>query len=120
MDVDGALLSAIGCGSLVFAIVEGWWTPRSDLHVLGWVWATSAPISVVPVAFVVSLVAIVLFVRWEQHRARVQRDALVDIGLFSYATFSWGNLTAAIVAVGEFGIIFVLPLYLISALGETF
>lgn len=123
MDVDGALLSAIGCGSLVFAIVEGpdlgWWTPRSDLHVLGWVWPASAPISVVPVAFVVSLVTIVLFVRWEQHRARVQRDALLDIGLFSYETFSWGNLTAAMVAVGEFGIIFVLPLYLISALGMS-
>ncbi|EFG47139.1 drug resistance MFS transporter, drug:H+ antiporter-2 family [Brevibacterium mcbrellneri ATCC 49030] len=123
MDVDGALLSAIGCGALVFAIIEGpdlgWWTPRSDFSVLGWVWPVSAPVSIVPVALAVSIVAIILFVLWEKHRARVQRDALLDLGLFSYKTFSWGNLTAAMVAVGEFGIIFVLPLYLISALGMS-
>ena len=63
------------------------------------------------------LIALTLFVVWERHRERVQRSALLDIDLFSLATFSWGNLTAAMVAVGEFAIIFVLPLYLINALG---
>lgn len=44
------------------------------------------------------------------------RSALLDLGLFSYSTFSWGNITAGAVAIGEFAIIFVLPLYLINAL----
>src|SRR5699024_107893 len=64
-----------------------------------------------------AIVAIGLFVIWERHREKVQRSALLDLGLFNFPTFSWGNLTAAMVAVGEFAIIFVLPLYLVNALG---
>lgn len=121
VDVDGALLSATGFGALVFAVIEGpdlgWWTPQQDLSLLGLVWPKSAAISAVPVAFAIAAVALVLFVIWERHRDTVQRSALLDLGLFSLSTFSWGNLTAAMVAVGEFAIIFVLPLYLINALG---
>ena len=121
MDVDGALLSAIGFGALVFAVIEGpnlgWWKPKADLTVFGWKWSESAPVSAVPVAFALAAVALTLFVFWERHRERVQRSAILDLGLFKFGTFSWGNLTAAMVAVGEFTIVFVLPLYLVNALG---
>lgn len=120
-DVDGALLSAIGFGALVFAVIEGpdlgWWAPSGDLQIFGWKWPTDAPVSAVPVAFAIAAVALTLFVIWERHRERVQRSALLDLNLFVLPTFSWGNLTAAMVAVGEFSIIFVLPLFLINALG---
>lgn len=120
-DVDGALLSGIGLAALVFAVIEGpelgWWTPKAELHLFGLVWPTTAPISIVPIALVVAVAAIALFIVWERHRARVQRSALLDLDLFRLPTFSWGNVTAAMVAVGEFAIIFVLPLYLINALG---
>ena len=120
-DVDGALLSAIGFGTLVFAVIEGpdlgWWTTKGELQIFGWVWPADAAVSAVPVAFAVSAVSLTLFVIWERHREKVQRSALLDLGLFVLPTFSWGNLTAAMVAVGEFAIIFVLPLYLINALG---
>ena len=120
-DVDGALLSAIGFGALVFAVIEGpklgWWTPTSEMVIFGWTWPTTAAVSPVPVAFAVAIVAIGLFIVWERHREKVQRSALLDLGLFNFPTFSWGNLTAAMVAVGEFAIIFVLPLYLVNALG---
>ena len=116
-DVDGALLSAIGFGALVFAVIEGpeigWWVPKADLHIFGLTWPTTAPISLVPIAFAVAAVALTLFVFWERHRARVRRSALLDLDLFRLPTFSWGNTTAAMVAVGEFAILFVLPLYLI-------
>lgn len=120
-DVDGALLSAIGFGALVFGVIEGpdlgWWSPTGRFAVAGWSWPGDAVVSPVPVAFAVAAVALVLFVLWERHRARVRRSALLNLGLFSFPTFSWGNVTAMMVAVGEFAIIFVLPLYLINALG---
>lgn len=120
-DVDGALLSAIGFGALVFGVIQGpeygWWAPKDDLRLLGFTWSDTAPISIVPVCFAVAAVALALFVRWERHRARKERSALLDLDLFRVPTFSWGNLTAAMVAIGEFAIIFVLPLYLINALG---
>ncbi|MDN5559309.1 MAG: MFS transporter [Ruaniaceae bacterium] len=121
VDVDGALLSAIGFGALVFAVIEGpdlgWWAPKGDFTAFGWTWPADAAISVVPVAFGIAAIAIVLFVIWERHREKVQRAALLDLSLFTFPTFSWGNLTAAMVAVGEFALLFVLPLYLINALG---
>ncbi|ERS57948.1 MULTISPECIES: MFS transporter [Corynebacterium] len=52
----------------------------------------------------------------EKHRDRGHLSALLDLGLFSYSTFSWGNITAGAVAIGEFAIIFALPLYLTNTL----
>lgn len=121
LDVGGALLSAIGFGALVFAVIEGpdlgWWQPKAELSALGLVWPTDAPVSSVPVALVIAACALAGFVGWEHHREQVHRSALLDLNLFKLPTFSWGNLTAAMVSVGEFAIIFVLPLYLVNALG---
>ena len=121
VDVDGAQLSAIAFGALVFAVIEGpslgWWTPQSELTVFGLTWPATASVSAVPVALLIAAVGFALFIRWEKHREKVQRSALLDLGLFTYSTFSWGNITAGAVAIGEFAIIFVLPLYLINALG---
>lgn len=123
VDIDGALLSGLGFGALVFAVIEGpdlgWWKPKADFEFFGLIWPTTAPISVVPILIAVGLAAVALFIVWERHRAHNGRAALLDLGLFTLPTFTWGNLTAATVAVGEFAIIFVLPLYLINALGLT-
>lgn len=118
-DVDGALLSILTFGTLVFAVIEGpgWWRPKADLAIFGWTWPATAPISAVPVALAISVLAFIVFIRWERRRERRHRSAILDLGLFSYSTFSWGNVAAAMVAIGEFAIIFVLPLYLINALG---
>jgi EmrB/QacA subfamily drug resistance transporter len=120
-DVDGALLSAIGFGALVFSIIEGpdlgWWTPKAEFQIFGWVWPADAPVSIIPFTLAIAVAALVLFVLWERHRARNGRSALLDLRLFRLPTFTWGNVTAGAVAVGEFAIIFVLPLYLVNALG---
>lgn len=128
-DVLGPVLSALGFGMLVFGLIEGqqlgWWRPSGDGTVLGLTWPQDAPVSVVPVLFALSAVVLALFVLWERHLARRRRSALLDLGLFALPTFRWGNITAATVAVGEFGLLFVLPLYLVdvldlSALGAGF
>ncbi|PPL20295.1 DHA2 family efflux MFS transporter permease subunit [Microterricola pindariensis] len=123
LDVDGLLLSAIGFGGIVFALIEGrslgWWAPTAEFEVFGWVWPTSAPVSPVPVAGFIGIVCIVLFVFWERHRGRNGRSAILDLKLFSVPTFTWGNLTALCVAIGEFGLLFVLPLFIVNAMGLT-
>lgn len=90
VDVWGLLLSAAGFGTFIFGIIEKRWC----FAALGAV-----------------LVLIFVFVE------RKSKDALLDVSLFKTPTFSWGNLTALMVAVGEFALIFVLPLYLTAALG---
>ncbi len=121
LDVDGLLTSGIGMAAIVFGLIEGtrlgWWKPTSDFTALGFTWPASAPISIVPVALAVGLVFVGLFILWERHRARVQRDAILDLTLFALPTFTWGNLTAMTVAIAEFALVFVLPLHLVNALG---
>lgn len=120
-DVDGALLSSIGLGALVFAVIEGpelgWWKPKQSFSLFGVVWSDKAPISIIPVMLAVAALALSLFVVWERHRKKVNRSALLDLDLFKLATFSWGNITAMMVAIGEFALLFVLPLYLVNVLG---
>ena len=121
LDVLGLLLSAFGFGALIFAIIEGgtlgWWTQKADLRLLGVTWSTDAPLSVVPTIGAIGIVLLIGFVLWERHRGRVHRSAILDMNLFFTPTFSWGNVTAMMVAIAEFGLLFVLPLYLVNALG---
>ncbi|QDP95402.1 MFS transporter [Microlunatus elymi] len=120
LDVDGFLLSAVGFAAVVFALIEGqtygWWQPKTDLNLGGLTWPQSAPVSVIPVIAVFGVGLLVLFVFWERHRMRNGRSGLLDLRLFSIPTFSWGNLTALLVAIGEFGLLFVLPLFMVNAL----
>ncbi len=120
LDVVGLLLSALGFGGLVFALIEGdalgWWRPVADLRVLGLVWPSTAPISVVPLLGAIGALSLALFIVWERRRARIGRSAILNLRLFSAPTFTWGNLTALCVAIGEFGLLFVLPLFLVNVL----
>lgn len=121
VDVDGLLLSAIGFGGLVFGIIEGpkigWFTPIADMQLLGMTWSTTAPVSAAFVSLIIGVVGLVLFYFWERHRAGNGRDAILHLDLFRLLTFTWGNVAAFAVAVGEFGLVFIMPLYLVNALG---
>lgn len=120
-DILGAVLSAIGFGALVGAVIEGpdlgWWAPKRELDLFGLAWPTTSPVSLVPILSAVAVVALLAFVWWELRRRRLGRTVLLDLGLFRLRTFSWGNVAAGTIAVGEFAIVFVLPLYLVDALG---
>ncbi len=72
-----------------------------------------------PVAFAVAAVSLAAFVLVERARLRDRRITVVDLRLFSIASFSRANAAALIVALGEFGLLFTLPLYLQGALGLT-
>lgn len=119
LDAVGALLSVVLFGSLVFGLIEGrtygWWSPIETftLGTLRW----SAGISPIPVAFLVSAAALAAFLWWGAHRRRRGQPALLDLSLFSIASFRNGNIVAMVVALGEFGIILSLPLWLQFVLG---
>ncbi|WP_433563327.1 MFS transporter [Nocardia sp. CA-151230] len=121
LDVDGFLLSAAGFALLVFALIEGqtygWGKPLREFPLAGWNWPASAPISLIPILLVLGVAALYLFIRWEQHRRLIGRSALLDPALFRIPSFRWGNITAFLVALGEFGLLFVLPLFMVNVLG---
>lgn len=120
-DVLGVLFSALGFGLLVFVLIEGpswgWLSPRRTVDIGPWQWPAEAVVSPIPVLGAVSLLALAAFIGWELRRSRHKQSTLLDLSLFSYSTFTWGNATAAMVAMGEFGLLLVLPLYLINVWG---
>ncbi|WP_280261643.1 MFS transporter [Nocardia wallacei] len=123
LDVDGFLLSAAGFALVVFALIEGqtygWWQPLREFHLFGLTWSTRAASSPIPLMLVVGVGLLVLFVLWERHRAHVNRSALLDLSLLRIRGFRWGNTAAFAVALGEFGLLFVLPLYMVNVLGMS-
>ena len=120
-DVDGFLTSAIGLGFVIFGLIEGttlgWYRPKAPFTVGSWAWGLDKPVSLAFVALVGGGVFLVLFLLWELHRQHNGRSALLHLSLFRIPTFSWGNLTATMVACGEFALLFVMPLYLVNVHG---
>ena len=122
-DFLGLVLSNIGFASLIFAIIEGpnigWWKPSAPLHLFGTTWSTSYAISVVPLVGGVAVISLGVFFWWEVRRNRRTKHVVLDLSLFRIPTFTWGSLTVAMVSIGEFSLLFVLPLYLIHVLDHT-
>lgn len=120
-DLLGAALSILGFGLLVFALIEGriygWWTLEEPFSLAGWAWPWT--LSPIPVAIVGALVTLAAFVGVERSRSRAGRIVLLDLSLFSIPTFRNGNVVALIVSMGEFGLLFALPLWLQNALGYS-
>lgn len=117
----GLMLSIVGFGALVFAIIEGpemgWIAPTHEASLFGLTWPANAAVSMAAVAGLIGAIGVVAFLTWERHRLQAGLHALLNLELFTIGTFSWGNIAALAVAVGEFALVFVLPLYLIGVLG---
>ena len=120
VDWAGPLLSAAGLGLIVFGLIEssslGWWTQTEPLRLFGFTWPPTAPISPIPVALAAGAMLLSGFVLVESRRQRTGRATVLDLRLFRLTTFSLGNGTALLVAVGEFALLFVLPLFLVTSL----
>jgi predicted MFS family arabinose efflux permease len=91
----------------------GWVTPTMSAFSLGSLtWVTTATVSLSLVAFVDGVVALASFVAYELALTRRGREPLFDFRLLRYIGFRYGLLTVSVVALGEFGILFILSLYL--------
>jgi len=122
VDWWGNLLLISGLATLVFGLVEGgqygWWQLVAQFDAPGIRWPEGWP-SPVAVAFMVSVISLVGFAFLERARRRQGRVVLVDLGLFGIRSFAAGNVAVAVVALGEFGLLFVLPLFLQGVLGYS-
>ncbi len=122
VDPLGFLLITFGLGSFVFGLIEGrsygWWTPRHAFSVLGWAWPLDT-VSVIPFAIGLGAVGLVLFVLVEHRRSQRGSFFLFDLDLWRYPAFRYGNLAGTIVSLGEFGLLFALPLFLQGVIGYS-
>ena len=121
-DIPGIILVGLGVGAIVFGLIEGqtygWLKPKLPFTIGNWTWPFTE-VSVTVVAFVVGAVALALFVWWELRLQRRGGDPLFDFRLMRFRSFRFGLITVSIVALGEFGLIFVLSIFLQSVRGLT-
>ena len=116
-DVGGVVLITLGLSGIVFGLIEGytygWWAPSATFAGdPAWAWWPSDAVSVVPVALALGAASLVAFALYERARLRAKRTVLIDFTLFSIPTFRYGNIAGTIVSLGEFGVLFAIPLYL--------
>jgi EmrB/QacA subfamily drug resistance transporter len=98
-DVVGTVTAVGSLLLLTYGLIAG------PVH--GW----ADPATVVPL--VGSLAALAAFLGWE----RVTKHRLADPDLFRNPRFTWGTVTAVVVSVALFGVLFIVPQYLQAVAG---
>lgn len=122
IDYVGAAISMVMFSTLVFGLIEGrnfgWWNINTTrrFEIFGYKWPTEG-ISVVPIVLAVSLIAFIAFFMWTNKRVAEEKSVLLDFSLFKIASFRNGSIAALIISMGEFGLIFALPLWLQNIMG---
>ncbi|MHC9001384.1 MFS transporter [Enterococcus bulliens] len=108
-DILGFILSTASLLLLVFGIIEGrnygWWNVKES-H------PTFLGLSIIPFLLAAGLILMAIFLFWESHLRKQQKSVLLNLSLFSFKSFSLGNIVAGVVAIGESGLLFLLPLFL--------
>ena len=107
-DVLGTLLASLGMGAIVYGLIES--------SEYGWLTHDGGP-SPVPFALAGGMLLLALFVWVQRRREAADKVVLAHLDLFSLPTFRYGAIAALIVSLGEFGMLFVLPLLLQGAMG---
>ncbi|MEO8607855.1 MAG: MFS transporter [Chloroflexota bacterium] len=130
IDVLGIILASVSLGSIVFGAIEGQnygWLEAKKVFTIGSFnypqladGVTQIPAgttSFIPIAFVLGIITLILFVIWEVRQERNGGEPLFEFGLLRYPSFRYGLLTVSIVALGEFGVVLVLSIFFQLAKG---
>ncbi len=120
LDYGGVLLSSIGLALVVFGLIEGqqlgWWTMITTWD-LGPISLQPGDLSPVPVAIALGVLLLTLFILSQSVRAKAGKSVLMDLSLFRIRRYGFGNIVATLVSLGEFGVLFAMPLWLQSVHG---
>jgi MFS family permease len=120
IDVPGACLVALGMFLMVFGLSEGgrygWFRPLETFTLAGAeVWPRDFAVSIVPLALLLGVLVLFGFYQFERAKERAERDPLFEFGQLRFRTFRYGLVTTLVLAMGQLGVFFVLPVFLQDA-----
>ena len=120
-DYPGLVLITVGLASVLFGLIEaqtyGWLVPNQEFSVGGFTWSISNPVSLPIVSIITGIILLGIFTSHEIRRARKGLVPLFDFSLLRYKGFRYGLFTVAIVAMGEFGAVFIISIFLQTVKG---
>jgi EmrB/QacA subfamily drug resistance transporter len=120
IDLPGACLVAVGLFLFVFALSEGarygWFRPLDSFSLGGAeVWSSDFGVSFIPLVLVVALLVLFAFYKVERRKEREDRNPLFEFGQLRHPGFRYGLITTSVLAMGQMGMFFVLPVFLQDA-----
>ncbi len=120
-DYPGLVFITLGLASLLFGFIEaqtyGWIVPNNDFAVGGFSWSASNAVSLPLVSIITGLVLLAGFTFYEIRRLRMGKVPLFDFSLLKFKGFRYGLFTVTIVAMGEFGAVFIISIFLQTVKG---
>lgn len=118
LDLVGVVLSALGMLSLVFGIIEsstyGWWSAKQAFVAFDQTITIPWDLSVVPAFLLVGAGILAAFFFWERKHEANGHTPLVSTSIFKNRTFTGGIATTSVMALGQTGLIFAVPVFLQS------
>jgi hypothetical protein len=120
-DILSVFLSALGLASVVYGIIEsstyGWIQAKMPYEIFGHTYLLGGT-SITIIALYIGFVLLLGFL-WRQERLQLKGSVpLVSLSIFKNKQFMSGTTVTAIVAMTQFGFIFILPVFLQGVLGK--
>ena len=120
IDWFGTFLSLCGLGCIMLGATAagryGWWEARRPFP-LGEIEIAPFGLSITPFMICAGVLLMVLFFGWGERQERAGRMPIVRLELFFNMRFTAGVFVGALQIIGVAGLLFVIPVYLQSALG---
>ncbi|MGH7141021.1 MAG: MFS transporter [Minisyncoccia bacterium] len=121
LDFLGIVLSSLGMFLVVFGVIEsstyGWIFAKQAFAIGPISFAFLGSASIVAPAIALGLITLGLFALWQRRRERHRKTPLVSLALFKNNVFVRGASIVAILALGQAGVSFALPVFFQSSLG---
>jgi EmrB/QacA subfamily drug resistance transporter len=115
IDFVGILLSSLGLLSLVFGFIQastfGWFKAKEQLIVLNHA-IDFGTLSATPVFILLGLIILTIFIFWERAYEQRGKTPLLSLALFKNKQFITGASTMAVLALGQAGLFFTIPVFL--------
>ncbi len=120
-DILSVFLSALGLAIVVYGIIEsstyGWIQAKMPYEIFGHTYLLGGT-SITIIALYIGFVLLLGFL-WRQERLQLKGSVpLVSLSIFKNKQFMSGTTVTAIVAMTQFGFIFILPVFLQGVLGK--
>ena len=113
-DYGGLALITLGLSALLFGLIEGqtygWLTQSQPFSLLGVSWPFTN-FSLPAFSIISGIILLAAFAYYDILRARKGRVPLFDFSLLRFPGFRFGLFTVFIVAMGEFGAVFIFSIY---------